>query len=376
MDYKITHSSVIFDKPTAVSHLRPDYLYNLLTGDIPSVMGYRDPLRAEDAVKYLAEHFDSIAADISYRNGSSSESGFMIGKEDGIYSGMVLELSETSYGRGDYPGMRRLFGPMEQKKDIETCYLVAASKDVTQLRNFAAALEEFKYTSPAKVYLLTAQHGDISLQPIDVDNTPVDLELNYGKGFNELHKELVDSLDNKVSGLYLFYGAPGTGKSSYIKYLLSGVVSRKVVYVPVNLVHSLTSPDFLPLLIENKNLILVIEDAEKALVSREDDPSNSSVVSSILNLTDSFIGNALNVSIIGTFNTKKENIDSALLRKGRLKFSHEFKPLSLVDSQSLLDHLGLSHTATEPMTLAEIYYLNEDNRFKKKEEPRVVGFGS
>jgi hypothetical protein len=373
MDYELTHSTEIFDRPSSASQIRTEYLYNLITGKIPSMMRLRDPLEASKTLPYLNEHFTRFITELSHRSGSTAESGFMIGKKSGPYAGMILEVSETS-GSRDYPGIAVSGG--RAKPETETCYISAAYENVAQLRELIEALSKFKYVSPAKVYLLTAQHGEIALQPIDVDASPVDLEMNYGKGFNKTHEELVESLDNKVSGLYLFYGTPGTGKSSYIKYLLSGVVSRKVVYVPVSLVHSLTSPDFLPLLIENKNLVLVIEDAEKALVSREDDPSNSSVVSSILNLTDSFIGNALNVSIIGTFNTKKENIDSALLRKGRLKFSHEFSPLSVEDSQRLVDSLGINYSVTDPMTLAEIYYLNEDNHFQKKPEPRIVGFGN
>jgi ATP-dependent 26S proteasome regulatory subunit len=213
------------------------------------------------------------------------------------------------------------------------------------------------------------------LEPLDVPPGDVDLGLNYGKAFLDVHQDVVDSLQNKRSGLYLFYGDPGTGKSSYIKYLLSAVTTRKIAYVPVALIDSLVSPDFLPLLVANRNLILVIEDAEKALISREESVGSSSVVSAMLNLTDSFIGNTLNVSIIATFNTKKDNIDKALLRKGRLKLSHEFKKLDVEDAQDLIDSLGVDYQATEAMTLAEIYHLHEDNRFKAEDDKRVIGFG-
>jgi ATP-dependent 26S proteasome regulatory subunit len=125
----------------------------------------------------------------------------------------------------------------------------------------------------------------------------------------------------------------------------------------------------------NKNIILVIEDAEKALLSREENHENSSVVSAILNLTDSFISSALNISIVATFNTAKENIDKALLRKGRLKYCHEFKKLSVYDAQVLTNSLNFQYKVSEPMTLAEVYNIYESSGYSAPKEKIISGFG-
>jgi SpoVK/Ycf46/Vps4 family AAA+-type ATPase len=201
-----------------------------------------------------------------------------------------------------------------------------------------------------------------------------DLALNYGDSFPEFHEKLANSLNEDKSGLYLFYGAPGTGKSSYIKYLLSGNLNRKIAYIPVGLIDKLVSPDMLPLLMENKDIILLIEDAEKALLSREES-ENSSLVSTILNLTDGFIGQALNISVIATFNTAKDRIDAALLRKGRLKLSHEFRKLSVAESKKLAEHIGKDATdIDEELSLADIYHLEKTTGYTEPEK-RVFGFG-
>jgi ATP-dependent 26S proteasome regulatory subunit len=182
---------------------------------------------------------------------------------------------------------------------------------------------------------------------------------------------VLDNLTNKKSGLYLFNGPPGTGKSSYIKHLLSSNLPRKIAYIPVSLIGQLVSPELMPLLMDNKDIILVIEDAEKALLSRETS-ENAAIVSTILNLTDGFIGDAMNISIMATFNTEKEKIDSALLRKGRLRLSHEFGLLSLEDSKKLAVAIGKPASAVlEPMSLADIYNMDDDTGYKEPEQRRV-----
>ena len=122
---------------------------------------------------------------------------------------------------------------------------------------------------------------------------------------------------------------------------------------------------------DDKDIILVIEDAEKALLSRETS-ENAAIVSTILNLTDGFIGDAMNISIMATFNTEKEKIDSALLRKGRLRLSHEFGLLSLEDSKKLAVAIGKPASAVlEPMSLADIYNMDDDTGYKEPEQRRV-----
>ena len=124
---------------------------------------------------------------------------------------------------------------------------------------------------------------------------------------------------------------------------------------------------------DNKDLILVIEDAEKALVSR-DEAGRSDLVSTILNLTDGFLGSALNITVVATFNTAKEKIDDALLRKGRLKHCYEFVKLNKKQAQRLAESLNLpSADITTDMTLADIYYLKAETGYAP-EEQRRVGF--
>jgi hypothetical protein len=235
-------------------------------------------------------------------------------------------------------------------------------------------MSPFKLKQKSKIYILSSEYGDLTFTALPMPSTDMNLSLNYGPDFQEVHNKLISNLNSTTSGLYLFYGAPGTGKSSYIKHLLSVGINRKMAYIPVGLIDKLTHPDMVPLLMNNKNIILILEDAEKALLAR-DISQDSAIVSTILNLTDGFIGQAINISIIATFNTEKDKIDEALLRKGRLRMSHEFKKLSVVNGKKLASSLGIdpSHIV-EDMSLAEVYNYEEDVNYKAPEERRVGFF--
>jgi hypothetical protein len=369
----------LYSQADSMAQLKIEKLHNIIFESFPSKLRYTDPLDSNRLMEFISRNFERLSSDLIIRDGGYQEASYWICKK-GEYSGIIVEVTDSRMGNGFSLSehLDRLAGvdPVTELQETPSCELQASCCNPEPLKEFKKVLDEYKIkTSESKIYLLTKQYGEIGLQPLDVPASTMDLALNYGDEFNKIHDSILSSLNNKISGLYLFYGEPGTGKSSYIKYLISGVLTRKVLYVPINLIDSLTSPDFLPLLIANKNLILVIEDAEKALISREENTGNSSVVSSILNLTDSFIGNTLNVTIMATFNTKKENIDKALLRKGRLKLSHEFCKLSKAESQKLVNSLNFNYAVEEPMTIAEIYNLNDDNRYtEEKQNDRVTGF--
>ncbi len=91
-----------------------------------------------------------------------------------------------------------------------------------------------------------------------------------------------------------------------------------------------------------------------------------------MNITDGILGDCLNIQIVATFNMKKEKIDKALLRKGRLICEHKFTPLSVENSNKLLKHLGKTKTVDKPTSLADIYHIDED--LARVENKTQIGF--
>jgi hypothetical protein len=137
-----------------------------------------------------------------------------------------------------------------------------------------------------------------------------DIELNYGESFTKKHKAILKKLNQiNSSGLVILNGQPGTGKTTYIKYLTTQI-DKKIIFVPPSMAEGITAPTFLPFLMDYKNSILVIEDAEKVIGSRESNDTTNGV-SNILNMTDGILGDCLNIQVIATLNTTRERIDSA-----------------------------------------------------------------
>src|SRR5690606_41754900 len=108
------------------------------------------------------------------------------------------------------------------------------------------------------------------------------------------------------------------------------------------------------------NCILIIEDAEELVISR--DNKQNSGLSFLLNLTDGLLRESLGIQIIATFNTDVRNIDKALLRKGRLSAIYEFKKLSVNRTNVLLEKLGKDVCVNTEMSLADIFNLRSEER--------------
>lgn len=165
--------------------------------------------------------------------------------------------------------------------------------------------------------------------------------------------------DNK-SGLVVLHGDKGTGKSTYIKYLIHLFPEKKFVYVPSNLVNLIGDPSFGSFLTSLDNSIIVLEDCENVIQDRKITAS-ASAVSLLLNLTDGILSDDLSIKFICTFNDKMNTIDSALLRKGRLVSKFEFKPLCVEKTQNILNSLGYTEKITKPLPLCDIFNYEEES---------------
>ena len=211
-----------------------------------------------------------------------------------------------------------------------------------------------------------------STTSFELPKQKLDIALNYGREFKPVHEKIINTLNQKNGkGLVLLHGTPGTGKTHYLKHIASKIKDKRVLFIPPFLADFITSPEMTPFLIENSNSVLFIEDAERVITDRQTGGANG--VSNILNITDGILSDILNIQIVATFNMDKAKIDSALLRKGRLIAEHKFDALPIDDANNLLKHLGKEANATKPMTLTEIYNVEEEE-FKSQDKYSPIGF--
>ena len=221
------------------------------------------------------------------------------------------------------------------------------------------------------ISLLTSGSRGFETSQVEITKPKLSITDNYNDDFLAIHETIINRLNkNKDKGLVLLHGKPGTGKTSYIRYLTSQV-KKEVIFLPPNLAMSITDPGLMNVLIDNPNSIFVIEDAENILIDRNRNGSSS--VSALLNLADGLLSDCLNIQIICSFNTDLSRVDSALMRKGRLIAKYEFKELEVHKAQALSNKLGFNTLITEPMTLTAVYNQSEID-FSPIVYRKAVGF--
>jgi len=235
---------------------------------------------------------------------------------------------------------------------------------------------KFKYKRTSRnpeVSLLVNSVRGIDTKSLKIGRTKLSIEDNYNDDFLEIHRLILKRLSKpNDKGLVLLHGKPGTGKTSYIRYLISRV-RKNVIFLPPSMAGAITNPELISILIDNPNSIFVIEDAENIVVDREQD--GHSPVSALLNISDGLLSDCLNIQLICSFNTDLSKVDKALMRKGRMIAKYEFRELDTHKAQKLSDKLGYNTLLSTPMTLSAIYNQGEAN-FEQPQKIRTIGFNN
>jgi hypothetical protein len=243
------------------------------------------------------------------------------------------------------------------------------------LEDFGALMTDFRARArrkPLEINVVIRSDMGLDLRAMEIKKTRLDVELFYEDDFGEVDKRIRKRLGAKNDkGIVLLHGLPGTGKTTYLRYLV-GQIRKKVLFLSPSVAGDLMNPDFIDLLMDNRESVLFIEDAENIVMSRKAGANSS--VSNLLNISDGLLADFLNVQIVCTFNHSLADIDSALIRKGRLIAGYEFGRLSVGKARRLSAHLGFHSAITRPMTLAEITHPHEPE--SKPERPEPIGFNS
>lgn len=243
--------------------------------------------------------------------------------------------------------------------DVRVFYNVknSDSKEVRKIRIFKKRYYANKEERP-KIGIISQTRGGLDVDYVYYDKMQIELKDNYNDDFEDYSKTIINDLKESKHGLHILHGSPGTGKTTFIKYLIS-TIDKRFIFVPSNLIGSISDPTFLNLLINRaKNCVLILEDAEEALMSTSE--IRNSAISNLLNIADGLLGSILNVQILATFNTDFNNIDEAIVRKGRLLSLYEFKKLSANKANVLLERIGSDVKTSDDMSLADIYHINTE----------------
>jgi len=239
--------------------------------------------------------------------------------------------------------------------------------DVTELVN---RFKERQRRQPLEINLVVQARNRLELKAMEIKRTKLDLDLFYEDDFKEPEALIRKRLSQKNDkGIVLLHGLPGTGKTTYLRYLI-GKIKKRVLFLSPSVAGNLMNPDFIELLIDNPNTVLIIEDAENIIMDRKHNAG--SAVSNLLNISDGLLADFLNVQLICTFNSSLTMVDSALMRKGRLIAKYEFGKLGITKAKRLSAHFGFDLPINQPMTIAEI--ANPHEKTPAPEKTQVIGF--
>jgi len=258
------------------------------------------------------------------------------------YCEFVLELSDTTY----------VYVNADQD-----CEIICNHRDLEAAEKVAEFVLKHLVSKDEKgnggINLLVESNSFLQLKKIKLKVPTIDMHKHYNDDFKEFSDRVIDELNQEKSGIILLHGEPGTGKTTFIRFLTS-IVNKRFIFLPPAFGSILASPGFIPFLMNHQDSIIVMEDAEN-VVKERDMEKNHSQISNVLNLTDGMLGDYMMSKIIFTFNCPIEKIDKAITRKGRCLAQYEFGKLAPEKATALALEAGVNKTFTEPIVLANVF---------------------
>ena len=144
--------------------------------------------------------------------------------------------------------------------------------------------------------------------------------------FNNIYEELYPTIDIKLlrnefikstAKILILAGEPGTGKTSFAKYMIGQLVDGKRTIAYVKDGRPCESEGIWTNFLETEADFIIFDDIDISLTDRSrNDSASAKFISRLLSYTDGI--NINNSKIIVTTNQKIAQIDSAILRPGRL----------------------------------------------------------
>lgn len=243
-----------------------------------------------------------------------------------------------------------------------TCYIngqLFSKKTRDQFEDELAKLLD-KKAPLGTFHVLIKDNNGFSLATAGVAHAPL-IRTNYTK-------DTLDNLDHVMScmksdtpcgRLIILDGPPGTGKSFAIR-AFANVVDATFIVVTSSLVGEISGPEILPVILEKKRenqpVVLIMEDADSALVMRE--KGSLQQLSELLNIGDGILGDLVDLRIVATTNSPRSDLDPAVKRPGRLCSHVQMGELSSSHATQIYEGLvgeNLFRGFTQPVTLAEVY---------------------
>ena len=201
--------------------------------------------------------------------------------------------------------------------------------------------------------------GESVRLPIRNDNLPTDAfypALRASGGLIRYYDRYMESDSN----ILVLIGPPGTGKTSFIRGLLSHARSDAIISYDTAI---LSDDEIFADFMSETERFMVLEDADTFLASRG--KGGNTIMHKFLNVGDGLLSTKGKKIVFSTNLPSVRDIDEALLRPGRCFDIIRFDRLSPDDARAIRPDF----TGTEPVSLAELMAETPSSR-----KPSRVGF--
>ena len=258
------------------------------------------------------------------------------------------------------------------ESNINESYILYSNKEKEELKSLVELLTKY-YVAPEpeknNLWKIAENMGGLYLKKSKIKIVPdFSIERQYNDSLIHEDEKIRNFINTDgKAGLVLLHGEKGTGKTFYIRNLINSFPEKKFVFISPDMMPALGTPSFIDFLSTLNNHIIILEDCENVIRDRKSTGATAAV-STLLNMSDGLLSDDLNMKFICTFNEDIKDIDSALLRKGRLICKYEFKPLSVEKTNALLDYLYANKVdntevphVDKGLSLADIYNYEDDS---------------
>jgi len=216
-----------------------------------------------------------------------------------------------------------------------------------------------------KINILSVNNNILELEPISYDSK-VDIDIMYNSDTIKSINKLIKKIKINKSGLSIFHGERGLGKTNMCKYL-SSKIDRISVFIPTNMIDmSINNPEFKNFIKKYDKCLLIIDDCEFLY-----NPVYGKVnyfTNSILQLVDGFISEHIDLQILLIFNNDEiDEIDENLLGSNNLLGSIEFDYLEGDSATILSKNIGNNRKYKDSTKLNDV--------FKNKKNDKKIEFG-
>ena len=218
---------------------------------------------------------------------------------------------------------------------------------------------------PSSIEWVYNKKGDKISLPLSLENQPIK-EFYPFLGEKSLDEYYTDFMLSRASILILI-GPPGTGKTTFLRGLISHSKSNALVSYDVKI---LEDDDFFAEFVSDEDSqLLVLEDADSFLRPRKD---GNHLIMRFLNMGDGLVSSHGKKIVFTTNLPSIKEIDPALIRPGRCFDIITFDNLTAEQANTVNNKLNLENPPFESeVSLAEIF---NKQHFSSYPKANTVGF--